>query len=82
MDDLIQNQNLTEKERDLLFDFLLHLPYDIRQSVKGIISAHPKHLRDFLPILNKKKEFMGHPTPTLAEEILRLEKNVIGKLLP
>lgn len=82
MDDLIQNQNLTKKEKDVLFDFFLHLPYDIRQTVRGIIMAHPEHIKEIIPIIDKKREFMQNPTRQLAENILGMEKNALEKLLP
>ncbi|MEK7647312.1 MAG: hypothetical protein AAB378_03020 [Patescibacteria group bacterium] len=82
MDDLIQNQNITEKEKKALFDFFLHLPYDIRQTVRGIISAHPEQLRNILPIIDKKREFMKNPNRQLADEILGMEKNALEQFLP
>lgn len=79
--DILDKQNISENDQNIVHDFLLSFSFDKRQQLMGIFLGFPEKINLFVNLLKKKIEFSKNPTDELSKEIFELENQEIKNLM-
>jgi len=81
IEEILNNQNITQDDQKIVRDFLSSFSFTKRQQLMGIFLGHSQKLNLFINLLKKKLEDAKNPTEELSAEILDIENSEIKSLI-
>lgn len=81
IENILDEQKVSEKDQQLIRDFLISFSFQKRQQLMGIFLGFPGKMGLFIDLMKKKKTLAGNKDAKLAQEILDLEDREIDNLI-
>lgn len=81
LEKILKERKVSEKDANLLKDFLNYFDFHKRQTLMGVFLGFPDKIPFFLEILNAKKNLGLNFDKNLASDIIEKEKKLTRELI-
>lgn len=81
MENVLNSQNISSENQQLVRDFLSSFSFLKRQQLIGIFVGFPEKTGFFVDLIKKKMELAKSPNENLSKNILDAENNEVEKLI-
>jgi|GEM_PF-3826429 len=78
---VLEEQKINDQDEKILEKFLLSLGFQERQRIMGVLLGFPTECIFFIDLLKKKEILAKNKDDALKDEIMRMEKDFMKKIL-